>query len=126
MVVGSSFFVICYCHWQSLVLRNGNRMTSFLHSGEVMTQEEPLYMTSCSISILTLIKNPKADFTDVTQTWFSDDYCALGTFSRVKLYYNSLKQSSLGQGNYPKSSKSVLIVHPEILNTKTNWIASWV
>ena len=68
-------------------------------------------MVNYGIGIPPLTKNLKAEFTDVTKTWYADNADALGMFSRVKLYFNSLQRFSLGRGYYPKLSKIVLIVH---------------
>ena len=52
---------------------------------------------------------------DVTQPSYADDSGALGTFKRIVNYFNSLIRQGLGRGYYPELSKSVLIVHQEIL-----------
>ena len=72
----------CYRHWSSLVLWNRNGMASFLHSGEGVTQGEPIAMFTYGVGIPPLIKEPKAEFTDVTQPWYADNAGALGMFSQ--------------------------------------------
>ena len=61
------FFFNYYCHWSSLVLRNGNGMESFMHSKEGVTQGDHLAMIAYRIVILPLIKNIKREIPDVTQ-----------------------------------------------------------
>ena len=80
---------------------------------EGVTQGGLLAMVAYDIGVLYLIKLLKAVNPDVTQTWYSDNDNGLGTFNNIGLYFNSLKQFSPGRGYYPKSSKSVLFVHPD-------------
>ena len=49
-----------------------------------MTQGGALGMVSYGISILSLIKNLKSEFPDVTQPWYADNVGALDIFVRVK------------------------------------------
>ena len=49
-----------------------------MHSREGVPQGDPLDMVAYGIGILPLIKNLKAEFTDVTQPWYADDAGALG------------------------------------------------
>ena len=82
-----------------------------------MTQGDPLDMFTYGISVLLLIKQPKAEYPDVIHPWFADNTEALGTYEHIDLYFNYLKQSSRGLGYYYKSPQSVLIVHPDNLKT---------
>ena len=88
-------------------------MTIFLHSREGVTKEDLLSMVAYSICILHLIKTMKAEFPDVPQPVYANDTGELGTFSRFRAYFNSLKRLVPGRGYYPEPSKFVLIVHPE-------------
>ena len=76
-------------------------------------QRYPLAIFSYGIFILTLIKQLKAEYPDVTQPWYSENSGALGKFSNIKLYFNSPKRFIPGRGYYPEPSKSVLIFHPD-------------
>ena len=71
-----------------LSLRNGNGTSSFLHSREGETQGDPLAMVACGICIFQLIQNMKAEFTDVSQTWYAGNLGALDTFARFQSYFN--------------------------------------
>ena len=97
---GACLVFNCYLHRSSLVLRNGNGMSSFMHSREGATQGDPLAMVAYGIGILPPIKNMKEEFPESIQPWYADDASVLGTFARVKSYYNSLKQHSPGQGYF--------------------------
>ena len=110
---GYCFVFNCYYRWSSLVLGNRNETASFLNSREVVMQGDPLEMISYGIGILPLIKNLKWEIHDVTQTWYTDYAGSLGTFVKIETYFNSLTLQGLGGGYHPKSSKSILIVHPE-------------
>ena len=110
---GSRFFLNCCCHLSLIVLRNGNGADSFLHSRESMNQGYPLAMVAYDIGFIPPIKVPKAAYRGVTQPWYTDNSGVLGMFNNIGLYFNSLKNFSLGRGYYPKSSKTVLIVHPD-------------
>ena len=110
---GARFFFNCYCHWSSLVLRDGNGTASFLHSKEGMTQGYTLAMILYGIGILLLIKKLKREIPDVTQPWYSDKSGALVTFSRIETYFNSLTLQVPGRIYYLKPSKSVMILYPE-------------
>ena len=77
-----------------------------------MTQGGALAMVAYGIGILPLIKNLKAGFLDVTQPWYADNAVALGTFTRVRGYFNLLKRIFPGRGYYPKPYKIFFIVHP--------------
>ena len=90
-------------------------MVSFLHSRKGVTQGDPLAMVDYGIDILPLIKNLKARFSDVTQTWFDENASSLGTLVRVKSYFNSLKRLLPVQGYCPKPYKIVLIFYTENL-----------
>ena len=46
-----------------------------------MTQGDPLDMFAYGIGILLLIKELKAEFSDLTQPWYADDAGALGKFT---------------------------------------------
>ena len=70
-------------------------------------------MVAYGIEIIPMIKQMKAQFPDVTQTWYSDYAVALSKFVNVELYFNSLKQFVRDIGYYPEPYKSVLIVHPD-------------
>ena len=78
-----------------------------------MNQGYPLAMVAYDIGFIPLIKVLKAAYRGVTQSWYTDDSGVLGMFNNIGLYFNSLKIFSLGRGYYPKSSKTVLIVHPD-------------
>ena len=77
---GARFIIKCYCHWSLLVLRVKNETATFLHCREGVTQGEPLYMIAYGIGTLPLIKNPKAEFPDVTKPWYDGNAGELGTF----------------------------------------------
>ena len=78
-----------------------------------MTQVDPLAMVAYGIGIILLIKHLKAEFTGFTQPQYSENAGALSTFKKFELYFNYLKRFGLGRGYYPEPSKSVLIVHPD-------------
>ena len=65
-----------------------------------MSQGDPLAMVDYGIGILPLIKNMKAEFPDDNHPWYADDVGALGKFSRIKSYFNSLKRLGPGGGYY--------------------------
>ena len=100
------------CRWSWLVLQKGNGVAIFLHIGECVTQGGTLDMVAYGIGILPLIKTLKVGFSDIPYPWYADNLGALGKFSNVELYFNSLKRFIPGLGYYPKHSKSVLIIHP--------------
>ena len=108
-----SFVYNCYCNWSYLVLQNGNGTASFLQSREGVTQGDTLAMAAYVIGILLLIKWPEDKFPYVTHPWYTDNDDALGTFTGVELYFNSLKQFGPERGYYPEPSKCVMIVHPD-------------
>ena len=56
-----------------------------------MTNGDPLAMFTYGIGIILLMKLPKAEFTDVTQPWYSDDAGALSTFANFELNFNYSK-----------------------------------
>ena len=56
-----------------------------------MTHGDPLAMVSYGIGVLPMIKQSEAEFPDATQTWYTDNYSGLGTFTNVKVYLNFLK-----------------------------------
>ena len=73
-------------------------MASILHSREGVTQGGPLAMITYRIRILPLIKNLKQAIPDVTQPWYADNAGALGTFTRLENYFDSLTHQGPGQG----------------------------
>ena len=48
-------------------------------------------MVAYCFGIISLTKLLKAEFTEITHPWYADNYGALGMFSNVDLYFNSLK-----------------------------------
>ena len=50
-------------------------------------------MVSYDIGVLPLIKQLKAVYPDVIETWYTDNYGALGMFNNVELYFNLLKRN---------------------------------
>ena len=81
-------------------------------------------MIAYRIFILPLINNLKREIPDVTQPWCTDDPIALGTFTRIETYFNSLILQGPGRRYYPKLSKSVLILHPDNLEAGKEFGAS--
>ena len=92
-------------------------MASFIHSREGVTQGVQIAMVAYGIGILPLIKNLKVVFPDVTQPWYADNSGAFGTFQRFKSCFNSLKLHGQEQRYYPETSKRVMIIHPENLES---------
>ena len=76
-------------------------------------QGNPLAMIAYRIGILPLIKNIKRVIPDVAQPWYADNSGALGKFTRLETYFDSLTRQGPGRGYHPKQSKSLLIVRPE-------------
>ena len=108
----------CYCHWSSLVLRNRNRTTYFLHSRDAMNQGDPLYMVTYGIWIIPLINWLNADYPDITQPWYTGDGGSLGTYDNIDFYFNFLKSSGLDRGYQSSPPKRVLIANPDNLKTQ--------
>ena len=75
-------------------------------------------MVAYGIEIIPMIKQMKAQFPDVTQTWYANHAGAIGTFSNVDLYFNFLKRFVPGCGHYPEPPKSVMIVHRDNLDAR--------
>ena len=67
------------------------------------------------IGILPIIKNLKREIPDIPQPWYAYNYVALGTFSKIETYFNSLTHKGLERGYHPEPSQIVLIVNPENL-----------
>ena len=72
-------------------------------------------MIAYGIGIIPLIKNIKREIPDITQPWYADDDRALGIFSIIETYFDSLTCQGPGRGYHPNPTKSVLIVLPENL-----------
>ena len=72
-------------------------------------------MIAYVIGILPLIKNFKRDLPEATQPCYSDIAEALSTFAIIETYFNFITRQCSGREYYPKTSKSVLIVHPDHL-----------
>ena len=70
------------------------------------------------IGVLLLIKRLKSVYPDVPQPWYSDDEGSLGTYDKIELYFNMLKQFVPSGGYCPKPSKRVLIVHPDNIESR--------
>ena len=83
-------------------------------------------MIAYGIRILPLIKNLKREIPDVTQPWYADDSGALGTFARLKTYFDLLTRHGPRQGYQPEPSKRVLIVRPENLEAGNVFVARHV
>ena len=81
-------------------------------------QGDPLAIIAYGIGIPQLIKNLKQEIPDFTQPWYADNAGALGTFTRLETYFDSLTRQCLGQGYHPDPTKSVLIVRPENLEAE--------
>ena len=80
-----------------------------------MTQGDPLGIVSYVIGVLMMIKIMKAAYHDVTQSCYTYNSDALGTFYNIGLYFNLLKHFGPGNGYYPKPLKIIIIVHPDNL-----------
>ena len=74
-------------------------------------------MIAYGIGIFPIIKNLKQEIPDVTQPWYADNAGALRTFAIPETCFDSLTRQVPGQGYHPESTKSVLIVHPENLES---------
>ena len=115
---GACFVFNCYCHWSLLFLRNGNRTSSIIHGRWGVTQGDPISTIAYRIGTLPLIKNLKRAIPDVPHPWYADDAGALGTFTRLETYFDSLTHQGLGQGYQTEPSKSVLIIRPENIEAR--------
>ena len=62
----------------------------FLHSREGLTQGYPIEMVAYGICIPPLIKTPKRELPDITQTWYAYNAGALVTFARIHAYFHLL------------------------------------
>ena len=69
-----------------------------MHIMEGMTQGEPLSIVAYVIGVLLPIKFLKVAYPDATQTWYSDNAGAIGTFDNIGLYFNLVKQLGPGRG----------------------------
>ena len=65
------------------------------------------------ISIYWFLKNH-----DITQPLYSGNTGVLGMFINIELYFNSLTHYGPDHGYYPKTSKSVLIVHLDTIEAE--------
>ena len=90
-------------------------MANFLYSWEGVTQGGPLAMVTYFIGVIPLIKLLKEAYTNVIQSWYSDDTGELGTLNKIGLYFNLLKRFVPERVYYPEPLKNVLIVHPDII-----------
>ena len=72
-------------------------------------------MVANGIGVLPLIKRVKAAYPDVTQTWYTDNSGALGTFDNIGSQFNALKIFGRGCINYTETSKRILFFHPNKL-----------
>ena len=88
-------------------------MAIFLQNREGVTQGGPLDMITYGRGTLPLIENLKKEFPDVTQPWCADNTGVLDTFAITKAYFCLVEQHGSRRGYYSKTSKSVLIVHPD-------------
>ena len=70
------------------------------------------------IGILPLINNLKWDIPYVTQPWYADNVGALGTFTRLETYFDSLTYQVPRRGYHTEPPNSVLIVRPENLEDR--------
>ena len=114
----SCFVFNCYRHWSSLILWNGNGMSSFLHSMKGMTQGDPLAMVANGIDVILLIKLLKVRYLGATHPWYADCAGELDAYDNIVLYFISSKKFAPGRGYYPKTSKIVLILHPDNIETR--------
>ena len=63
------------------------------------------------------INNIKREIHDITQPWYADNAGYLGTFARIDTYFDLITLQGLGRRYYPKPPNSMLIVHPENLES---------
>ena len=78
-------------------------------------QGDPLKTIAYGIGILPVINNLKRQITDSNQPQIADNAVALGEFTRIETYFNSLTRQGPGRGCHPKPTKSILIVLTENL-----------
>ena len=78
-----------------------------------MTHGGALSRVAYGIGVILLIKRLKAEYLDITHSWYTYNAGALGTFDNIGLYFNSLKHFGQDSGYYPKPTRSVLIMHPD-------------
>ena len=94
-----------------------NGTASILNIREGVTQGDTLAIIAKGIGTLPLINNLKWAITGVTQPWYADNARALGTFTRLETYFDSLTRQVPVRVYHPKPTKSVLIVRLENLDT---------
>ena len=75
-------------------------------------------MFAYGIGVLTLIKHLKVDHPDFIWPWYAGNAVALGTYEKIELYFDYLKQSGPGHGYYPEHSKRVMIVPRDNIKSK--------
>ena len=82
-----------------------------------MIQGYPLAMVAYMIKILPLIKHLKSTYPDVTQPYYTENAGALGMFDHLENYFKALKHIGPEQGYFPDSAKSILVFHPQELES---------
>ena len=60
-----------YFCWLTLILKNGNRKSSLLHSRDILKQEGALDIFAYGIWVLPLFKQPKASHPDIIQPGYA-------------------------------------------------------
>ena len=63
----------CYCHWETVMVRNLEGSGHFLYRKEDVTQGYPLDMIDYVIGVPPLIRELQDVHPCVTQTWYDDD-----------------------------------------------------
>ena len=89
-------------------------------------QGDPLVMNNYVIGLFPRIKNLNQEIPDVTDTCYTGNARALGTFARIGTYFNFLTRQGLGRRYYPEQSKSIRIVHPDNIEVGKFFGASWI
>ena len=97
----------CYCHWAILIVPSPDRVSLFIFSMEQVTQGDSLAIMAYIISVLSLIRHPKADFPSVEQPSYVDNAKAGGIFTALQAYTARLGEVGPPRNYFSDPIKSI-------------------
>ena len=116
---GKQFTFNCYHHWDIMVIRDRWEKGHFLYSREGITQRDLLATILHGLRVILLIRILREAHPKVTQTWYTDDSVAVGTFTIILDHLKKIKERGPPRGYFWSSpifscSYSCITLHPKI------------
>ena len=122
---GAQFNFNCYCHWETLVIRDCGGAGHFLYIKEGVIQGYLIAMIAYCIGVIPLIREIQEAHPNVSQPWYANDAGSGGTFHCILDYLDGIIVSPSMRRYYLDLTKIILIVSDPKLAQESRSSSRW-